>query len=60
MLKPNEQKLIKVKAPFINENIRFSNCQNITWKHIQYNVDKTEIHVQHSYIRHMPTMVQTP
>ena len=48
VLKPKEQKLIKVKAPFIDE---ISSYQNITWKHLQYHAVKIKIHVQCNNIR---------
>ena len=37
VLKPNEQKLIKEKASFIDEIFLFSSYQNIRSKHIEYN-----------------------
>ena len=34
ILKPNEQKLVKVKAPFMDENLRDGNNQNIRWRYL--------------------------
>ena len=40
VLKPKEQKLIKVRAPFIDEIYRSSDYQNTRWKYIQFNAAK--------------------
>ena len=52
ILKPKEQKLIKVKAPFIDETSGLAIIKNTRWKYLQYHVDKIKIHMQHSNIRH--------
>ena len=50
VLKPKEQKLIKVKAPFIGEISSLGNYQDIRWKHLQYYAVKINIHEQCSNI----------
>ena len=48
VLKPKEQKLIKVKAPFIDETSGLP----IIRKYLQCHVNTIEMHAQHSNIRH--------
>ena len=50
MLKPKEQKLIKVKGPFIDEIFSLSIIKNNRWQHLQYDAIKTKIHAQCSDI----------
>ena len=52
ILKPDEQKLVKVKAPFVDENLRTSNNQNYRWKYLYYFVSKVKIYVQQGSLRY--------
>ena len=51
ILKPKEQKLITVEAPFI-DRYQVGNYQNSRWKYLQQHVDKIKIHTQCSNIRY--------
>ena len=46
ILKPNEQKLLKVKAPFIDGSFRVSHNQDFGWRDPQYSLVKIKIHAK--------------
>ena len=52
VLKLKEQKLIKVKAPFIDEISGLAIIKILGWKYLQCHVDKIKIHMKHSNIRY--------
>ena len=53
MLKPKEQKLIEVKAPFIDEISGLPIIKILDgWKYLQYHAVEVKNHVQHSNVRY--------
>ena len=45
VLKPNEQKLVKVKAPFVDE-ISGMAIINIRWRYLQHTINKIKVHMK--------------